>query len=53
MGRQSQSNRSKCLLLGQKKKGGMGMINIDNLIRSKQIKIIDKISHSEQIIIQN
>ena len=46
MGRQSKSNRSECLLFGQKE-GGMGMINIENLIGSKQIKIIYKIIDSD------
>jgi hypothetical protein len=29
------------------KEGGMGMMNIENLIRSKKIKIIYKIIHSD------
>jgi hypothetical protein len=40
MGRQSKSNRSKCFFCLDKKEGGMEMINIEKLIRSKQTKKI-------------
>jgi hypothetical protein len=41
----NQIDRNVCYL--DKKEGGMGMINIEYLIRSKQIKIIYKIIHSD------
>jgi hypothetical protein len=41
----NQIDRNVCCL--DTKEGGMGMINIENLIRSKQIKIIYRIIHSD------
>ena len=41
----NQIDRNVCCL--DTKEGGMGMINIENLIRSKQVKIIYKIIHSD------
>jgi hypothetical protein len=41
----NQIDRNVCCL--DTKDDGMGMINIENLIRSKQIKIIYKIIHSD------
>ena len=41
----NQIDRNVCCL--DTKEGGMGMINIENLIRSKQIKVIYKIIHSD------